>query len=293
MQKDSLRLWIAASRPKTLTAGASPVIVASAIALRDDVFNLFIALNCLLVAILFQITSNFINEYIDFKKGADTAERIGPQRAVSQGLISPKQMAIASWITVTIACVIGLYLAFSINLWLIVVGLLIAIFAYAYTGGPYPMAYNGLGDVCVIVFYGLIPVIFTYYVQSETIATDVILSGLGVGIATTNILVANNYRDYEEDKKHHKRTSIVIFGKRFGRAFYLSNGLLATGLFFYLLFSQNTLVAILPLAFIPLHISNFIRLKRAFSPDEKIAILGKTSIGVFLLSILFSIGILI
>ncbi|MDR2145147.1 MAG: 1,4-dihydroxy-2-naphthoate polyprenyltransferase [Tannerella sp.] len=221
------KAWIAAARPQTLAASVSPVIVACAMAYRAGVFRWIPAVLCLLVALFAQIASNFANDYFDFKKGADTSERLGQPRAVASGWIKPRNMLIATLITLSLACLCGLGLLFFSDWWLIFVGLAIAAGVLAYSAGPYPLAYNGLGDVCVLLFYGVVPLCFTYFVQAGGFTVTIFLLSLAMGLLSINILLVNNYRDYEQDKAVGKRTSIVIFGRKFGRIFYLVNAILA------------------------------------------------------------------
>ncbi len=227
MQMNQWKIWRDAARPKTLPASLSPVLVGCAVAYRDGAFQWLPALLCLCVALFAQIASNFANDYFDFKKGADGADRLGPERAVAQGWIEPAAMLKATMITLAIACLCGCMLLFFAGWCIIPVGILIALCVLAYSAGPFPLAYNGLGDVCVLLFYGIVPVCFTYYVQAGTFTLLLFLLSLAVGFLSTNILIVNNYRDYRQDKASNKRTTIVLFGRRFGRIAYLLNGLLA------------------------------------------------------------------
>ncbi len=224
---DSVKIWIAAARPKTLYASISPVLVACALAYRDGAFMLNPAVLCLLVAVLSQVASNFANDYFDFKKGADGHGRLGPARTVASGYIKPGTMLRATILTLSVACLCGSLLLFYGGWWLIFVGLTIVIGVLAYTAGPYPLAYHGWGDVCVLLFYGIIPLCFTYYVQAHTLPATVLWLSLAIGVLSINILVVNNYRDCEQDMAVGKKTTIVLFGRRFGRLFYLANALLA------------------------------------------------------------------
>ncbi|MDR0835896.1 MAG: 1,4-dihydroxy-2-naphthoate octaprenyltransferase [Tannerella sp.] len=221
------KAWIAAARPKTLAASISPVLVACALAHRAGAFQWIPALLCFLVALFAQIASNFANDYFDFKKGADTPERLGQPRAVASGWITPKAMLAGTLVMLALACLCGCGLLFFSNWQLIFVGIAIAIGVLAYSAGPYPLAYNGLGDVCVLLFYGVVPLCFTYYVQAGGFTLTAFLLSLSMGFLSINILIVNNYRDYEQDKAVGKRTSIVIFGRKFGRIFYLVNAILA------------------------------------------------------------------
>ncbi|GHV47199.1 1,4-dihydroxy-2-naphthoate octaprenyltransferase [Bacteroidia bacterium] len=222
-----LSYWIEASRPKTLPASVSPVLLGCALAWREGMFRPAAALLCLLVALLSQVASNFANDYFDFKKGADTEERLGPERAVATGRISPRKMLAATFITLAAACSCGLGLLFFAGWELIFVGIAVALCVLAYSAGPFPLAYNGVGDVCVLLFYGIVPVCFTYYVQTLHFGLLPFRLSIAVGLLSANILVVNNYRDCEQDRKASKRTTIVLFGRTFGRYFYLCNGIAA------------------------------------------------------------------
>lgn len=226
-KKSLVGVWVEASRPKTLTASASPVLLGCALAYYDGMFDIVPAVVCFLVAIFAQIASNFANDYFDFKKGADREDRLGPERAVAQGWIAPKAMLVGTFVTLGVACLSGLLLICFADWRLIWVGIAIAVCVLAYSAGPYPLAYNGLGDICVLLFYGVIPVCFTYYIQTLSFSLLSFLLSVALGLLSVNILVVNNYRDYEQDKAACKRTTIVLFGRRFGRVFYIFNECMA------------------------------------------------------------------
>ncbi|MCI7356779.1 MAG: 1,4-dihydroxy-2-naphthoate polyprenyltransferase [Parabacteroides sp.] len=234
------KAWLEAARPRTLPASLSPVLVGAALAFRDGYFQWVPTLLCVLVALLAQIASNFANDYFDFKKGADGADRLGPERAVAQGWIQPQSMLKGTFITLGLACFCGCMLLFFAGWELIPVGIAIALCVLAYSAGPFPLAYNGLGDVCVLLFYGIIPVCFTYYVQALSFSLLSLLLSIAVGLLSVNILVINNYRDYVQDKAARKRTTIVLFGRRFGRILYLLNGIIALLLVFPFLMQAST-----------------------------------------------------
>lgn len=226
-QKNRLQAWFEAARPKTLPASVSPVLLGCALAYYDGYLTVSIVILCFLVAIFAQIASNFANDYFDYKKGADNEDRLGPERAVAQGWITPKAMLAGTFITLGLACLSGLVLVCLTDWRLIFVGIAIALCVLAYSAGPFPLAYNGLGDICVLLFYGVIPVCFTYYVQTMSFSLLTLLLSIAVGLLSVNILVVNNYRDYAQDKAAGKRTTIVLLGKRFGRFFYVANNILA------------------------------------------------------------------
>lgn len=226
-KKSIVGAWVEAARPKTLPASVSPVLLGNALAYYDGSFDVLPAILCLLVALFAQIASNFANDYFDFKKGADREDRLGPERAVAQGWISPKAMLAGTFVMLGLACLFGLMLIFFADWRLLLVGVAIAVCVLAYSAGPFPLAYNGLGDVCVLLFYGIIPVCFTYYIQTLSFSLLSFLLSVALGLLSVNILVVNNYRDYEQDKAARKRTTIVLFGRRFGRVFYILNECMA------------------------------------------------------------------
>ena len=292
MKKNIIISWIEAARPKTLTASISPVVVACALALHDGVFNFIPALLCLAVAVLAQIASNFANDYFDFRKGADREDRLGPERAVASGWIAPKVMLIGTFITLALACLSGCMLLFFAGWELIPVGVAIAICVLAYSAGPFPLAYNGLGDVCVLLFYGIVPVCFTYYVQALTFTMPSLLLALSLGFLSINILVVNNYRDYFQDRKSNKHTTIVLFGRTFGRVFYLINGTIAITLTTPFLSGEGLVwKACLLLAFYILFLSTW----RELSNREGKALnktLGNTARNVFIFTLYLTVVLL-
>ncbi len=214
MSQSSLRVWVDASRPKTLAAAFTPVLVGVALAFRYDAINWAASLVALFCAFLIQIGTNFANDYYDFKKGADTADRIGFIRATSAGLIAPEVMLRATGLTMFIAFLSGLYLVW-IGGWIVLaIGLLSILFGILYTGGPYPLGYNGLGDVFVFLFFGIVAVMTTYYINAQEWLNDSFWASLAIGALCTNILVINNLRDVAQDVVAGKRTLGVLFGDR-------------------------------------------------------------------------------
>jgi 1,4-dihydroxy-2-naphthoate octaprenyltransferase len=207
--------WILTSRPKTLPAAISPVIVGAALAFHDVSFEPFVALMTLLAAVLIQIGANLANDVYDFLKGSDREDRLGPTRATQAGLITPSQMLRAMWIIFSLAILVGFYLAW-IGGWPIVwIGLASITAGIAYTGGPYPLGYHGWGDVSVFIFFGIIAVPGTYYLQTGNVTSVSILLGIAMGTLSTAILIVNNLRDADTDVKSGKKTLAVRFGKTF------------------------------------------------------------------------------
>jgi 1,4-dihydroxy-2-naphthoate octaprenyltransferase len=215
-----------AARPKTLPAAAAPVIAGTAVALREGVFSPGPALAALLGALLIQIGTNFANDVFDYKKGADTSERLGPLRVTQAGLLKPKQVFTGMWITFGLAVVVGIYLL-AVAGWPVVwIGLFSILAGIAYTGGPFPLGYNGLGDIFVFIFFGLVAVCGTYFVQAAAVVPPGIVSAgavwaaIPIGFLATAILVVNNLRDIETDMKAGKKTLVVRFGATAARIEY-------------------------------------------------------------------------
>jgi len=207
------RVWLMAARPKTLPAALAPVLVGTALAFHDAAFALLPALAALLGALLLQIGSNFANDYFDFFKGADTAERLGPTRVTASGLISPGQLRWGMVVVFGLAALDGLYLI-QVGGWpILAVGVASILAALLYTGGPFPFGYYGLGDIFVFIFFGLVAVCGTYFVQALTLTWPVVVAAIPPGLLITAILVVNNLRDIETDAKAGKRTLAVMLGR--------------------------------------------------------------------------------
>lgn len=233
------RAWFLALRPKTLPAAVIPVLVGAACAFREGSLVWSITAVCLTCSLLLQIASNFANDVFDFEKGTDTAERVGPARAVARGWISPRQMKRAVVLTLLAAALSGSYLVWLGGWPLFSLGLLALICAVAYTAGPYPLGYNGLGDVCVFFFFGPVAVCGTDYLNTGRVSPQAWWAAVAVGALTTAILVVNNVRDEATDRTTGKRTLAVRWGRDAGvveyagllaAAFVVPIGLLATGL---------------------------------------------------------------
>ena len=213
-------VWIQAARPKTLTAAAAPVFVGAGLAEAHETFALLPVVAALTGAILIQIGTNLANDYYDFVRAADTANRVGPVRVTQAGLIPAEHVWWAMVAALAAAASVGIYLA-VVGGWPIVwIGLASLLCAVAYTGGPYPLAYHGLGDPFVFVFFGLIAVGGTYWVQALVVPGDVLVAGVGMGALSTAILVANNIRDIETDASSGKRTLAVRLGRNNSRIQY-------------------------------------------------------------------------
>lgn len=218
--RSPIQIWLLAARPKTLPAAAVPVIVGTAIAFSEGFFAPLPALAALLGAILIQIGTNFANDVFDYQKGADTNARLGPLRVTQAGLLTPRQVMSGMVIAFALATLVGLYLVFVGGWPIVLIGLFSIASGIAYTGGPYPLGYHGLGDIFVFIFFGLVAVCGTYYVQALSLSLAAIWAALPIGLLATAILVVNNLRDIETDRQAGKRTLAVRFGERGARLEY-------------------------------------------------------------------------
>ena len=287
-------VWVLATRPKTLPAAMAPVVVGSAMAYVHHRFALMPAIACLAVALLLQIGVNLANDFFDFSKGIDTEDRLGPVRVTQSGLIPPGRVKSAITMVFVSSLLPGLYLI-SIGGWPVVfIGAASIIAALAYSGGPFPLASHGLGDLFVFIFFGLVAVCGTYYVQALDLRPMVVLMGIIVGLLITAILVVNNLRDITTDRNTGKRTLAVMIGKHKTRLEYtvLLAGAYAIPVFLWFGgFASAWLL--LPLATLPLA---FLRIRLIRQPSDGPALndlLAKTAKLAFFYSLLLSIGLII
>lgn len=277
------KCWIEAVRLRTLPASVSGVVTAIALAVSHHSLDILPAMLCLAFAVLAQIASNFANEYYDFKAGLDKPGREGPRRGVTEGDISPKAMRNATFATLGVACVIGCSLIAYSGWWLIPVGIFIALGALAYSTGPYPLSHHGLGEVAVMIFFGIIPVNFTYYLASGQWSVDILYASLAVGFMVSNIIIVNNYRDADADAEVGKRTLAVMWGRKALLAIYLANGIAASALI-CISFTPGTAITVIMAIYLALHILLTLRINRlkgsALNP-----MLGITAMLIFAVSI--------
>ena len=291
--KPKMKNWLLAARLKTLPAAISPVILGSALAFHDGTCYLFICLMTLLAAMLIQIGTNFANDVFDFQKGTDREDRLGPLRVTQMGLISPEKMKRAMWLTFALAICVGFYLAW-IGGWPIVwIGLVSIAAGILYTGGPFPLGYHGWGDVFVFIFFGLIAVPGTYYLQLGAISNLSICMGAVMGMLSTAILVVNNLRDADTDKLSGKKTLAVRMGKFFSKIQYSLLILLPFILPIYLwVISENEISLLLKVIIMPL---SFHLIKQIFSltGSDLNPVLHRTARFLFIFTILLSTGLVI
>ena len=213
--------WMLAIRPRTLPAAASGVLMGAAMAWRDGYFRLDATVVCLVTALLLQIGSNLANDVFDFERGTDTAERLGPTRVTQAGMLSPRQVKIGMAVVFALAALLGSYLAWLGGWVIIILGIAAIISAIAYTGGPFPLGHYGLGDIFVFIFFGLASVAGTYYIQAGSVSPAVWWMTIPPGLIITAILVVNNLRDIENDRKAGKLTMAVRLGEQGTKVQYL------------------------------------------------------------------------
>lgn len=214
---NSLDAWILASRPKTLGAITCPVLIGSALAYTNNFFDLRIFILSLICALLLQILANVVNDYCDFLKGSDTPERLGPPRAMQLAIITPRAMQMGIGIIIFLLAFLGLHLVFRGGLGILALGLLCIFFSLWYTAGPKPLSYLGFSELAVLIFFGPVPVLGTYYCQSLHLSVLALLASLGPALLSTALIMTNNLRDLREDKKNKKHTVAVRFGEKFSR----------------------------------------------------------------------------
>jgi 1,4-dihydroxy-2-naphthoate octaprenyltransferase len=286
-------IWLAAARPRTLPAAVAPVLVGSALAVREHAFAPAQAALCLGFALLVQIGTNFANDYYDFIKGADSASRVGPRRAVAAGLVTPAEMKAAMIVTFALAFGVGLALLPRGGMPLLGVGVASILCGVAYTGGPMPLGYIGLGDFFVFLFFGPVAVATTVFVQAGRVPAMAWLVSLPVGLLAANILVVNNYRDVETDAAAGKKTLVVRWGRGFARGQFIASLLLALAIPALLAGLGFGWLLFLPLLIAPWGWLQAGRLKRAKQPAELIKLLGETGKLLFFYSALLAAGIAI
>lgn len=290
---NSAMAWMLAARPKTLSGAAVPVMIALSIAWHDigsEAFNVVPAILCVLFAFIMQVDANFINDYFDYIKGNDDETRLGPRRACAQGWISVGKMRRAILITTLAACAVGLPLVLYGGLEMIAVGVLCVLFCFLYT---MVLSYWGLGDLLVMVFFGIVPVCLTYYLQASRVTLEVFLASVACGFVIDTLLIINNYRDIENDKRAGKKTLIVRIGADAGRMAYFMSGVIAVLLGLVFLFNGMLLAFALPLIYFVLHFFTYLKMERINKGKALNLVLGDTARNMFIYGLLVSLGVLI
>ena len=205
----NIKNWLLATRVKTLPNALMPVILGNVFAIKHGNFSYIPAVLCAIFALLIQIGTNYANDYFDYIKNSDTKNRIGPKRMVASGNIKPEHMWISTIFVLSLALIIGANLIFYSDWWLIFIGFSAVFCAIGYTGGPYPLGYNCLGDIFILIFFGLIATIFTFYIQCNYFSWDVFFTSIAIGLLINNVFIITSYRDIEEDSKSGKTTLAV------------------------------------------------------------------------------------
>ena len=297
IKQDSWQAWLLAARPKTLTGAMVPVMIGLALACTDgkeygdDVFNTVAAILCALFAMIMQIDANFINDFYDYAKGNDdAATRLGPLRACTQGWVKIDSMKKAIASTTILACLVGLPLVYYGGLEMILIGLLCVVFCFLYTTH---LSYIGLGDVLVLVFFGIVPVCITYYIQLHTMTWEVFLASIACGLVIDGLLMVNNYRDRENDERDGKRTLVVEIGEKSAERFYLCLGITAVLLGITFWVNGHVLAFVLPVLYLLLHTFTWLKMKRINHGKELNICLEETARNMLVYGLCVSIGLLL
>lgn len=281
--KWSWKYWLLAARPKTLSAASAPVIVGTALALEEQGGVEWIYVACALFGALFiQIATNLINDALDFKKGADTQERLGPLRVTQAGLLNAEHVLRGGYVCLFVAALFGVPLIAHAGWPIVVIGLASILMAYAYTGGPYPLAYHGLGELFVMIFFGLAAVGGTYFVLTLQYSMDAFLCGVAVGSLAVVILAINNLRDIEGDRASNKKTIATRIGERGARIEIVA----------FVVIAYATIGSLIVLISLPLAIALIVRVYQSKGRELNrcLAIAGALQ---WAFSLLFLVGVLL
>ena len=297
IKTNSVKAWLLAARPKTLTGAAVPVMIGVALAYvdapqyGDDVFSWVAALLCFLFAFAMQIDANFINDFFDFANGTDNVEtRLGPRRACAQGWVKLDAMKKAIALTTCLACVIGLPLVWFGGLEMLLVGIVCVLFCFLYTTHLSSM---GLGDLLVLVFFGIVPVCISYYLQLHTVTWEVFLASLACGLVIDALLIVNNYRDRDTDREAGKNTIIVRLGEEAGRQLYLGMGVGALILGGTFWMNGHPLAFFLPFVYFIFHVFTWLKIKRIDNGKALNLCLGETARNILIYGICVTVGLLL
>ena len=297
MKTNSLKAWFLAARPKTLTGAAVPVMIGVSLAWVDSLlyddhpFQWLAAVLCFLFAFVMQIDANFINDFFDFANGTDDIEtRLGPRRACAQGWVTLDAMKRAIAITTCLACVIGLPLVWFGGLEMILIGLICVVFCFLYTTH---FSYMGLGDLLVLVFFGIVPVCISYYLHLHTVTWQVFLASIACGMVIDALLIVNNFRDRDQDREAGKNTIIVRLGAESGLQLYLAVGIGAMILGGTFWMNGHPLAFFLPFIYFVLHVFTYLKIKRIEKGKALNLCLGETARNIFIYGVCVCLGILL
>lgn len=278
-------------RLRTLPVSVAGVLTGVGCALYYGEFDRIATTQCFLFALLAQITSNFANEYYDYKKGMDRKGRKGFRRGVTEGDISPDAMKRATYITLGLAAMVGLSMLMYAPWWIVPAGVLIGLGTLAYSAGPYPLSHHGLGDVAVVLFFGVVPVMLTCYLQmgSWNAIEMSIPSSLAVGLLAANVLVVNNYRDMDDDKAVNKKTTVVIFGRKTMGRVYCISGIVAMLVMIPVWTKLHLAFWLVPIVYLYMHIMLWKKMLSSIGSQLN-PILGQTARNLLLFSIMLFVA---
>ena len=297
IRQDSFKAWLLAARPQTLTGAAVPVMIGLALAWVDrreyvtDVFSWTAAALCMAFAFIMQIDANFINDFFDYARGNDdSATRLGPLRACTQGWVKIGSMKRAIALTTCAACVVGLPLIGYGGIEMIAIGMVCVVFCFLYTTH---LSYIGMGDLLVLIFFGVVPVCITYYIQLHTCTWQVFTASLACGAVIDGLLIVNNYRDRDNDKRDGKKTLVVEIGAEATEWLYLSLGVAAVlaGVVFWL--NGHVLAFVLPFIYLLMHVLTWQKMKRIGQGRELNVCLAETARNMLIYGITVAVGLLL
>lgn len=293
VRQNSARAWYLAARPKTLSGAAVPVMIGAALAWADigvEDFRVLPAVLCFLFAFIMQIDANFVNDYFDCVRGNDDETRLGPKRSCAQKWVTMRAMRIAIAFTTILACAVGLPLVLYGGLTMILVGVICVLFCFLYTT---VLSYHGMGDALVLVFFGIVPVTMTYFLQTETVSLEALLASIACGVVIDTLLLVNNYRDIDNDRRKGKNTLVVRLGAQRSRRLYFYCGYVACmiGGIFY--FNGHHLAFELPIIYILLHTQTYNEMIRINKGAALNRVLGKTARNMFVYGLLVSLGLIL
>ncbi len=290
---NSPRAWLLAARPKTLSGAAVPVMVALSMAwcdLSGTGFKVLPAILCLLFAFIMQIDANLVNDYFDFRKGTDDEQRLGPKRACAQGWVTLSAMRKAIALTTAAACAVGIPLVLYGGWWMVAIGMLCVVFCFLYTTH---LSYLGLGDVLVLLFFGIVPVGATYFLQTGRMTLEVFTASVACGLVIDTLLVVNNYRDRDNDRRTGKNTLVVRIGARATERLFPALGITACLLGLVYWAYGHFWAFLLPVVYLSLHLVTSERMKTIGKGFGLNKILGENARNMFIYGILLSIGFLL
>lgn len=293
---NSLKAWFLAARPKTLTGAATPVMIGASLATVDAAWHpQFIPmLLCFLFAFIMQIDANFVNDYFDFKRGNDDETRLGPKRACAEGWVTPGAMQWAIGLTTVLACMVGLPLVIYGGWQMILIGVLCVVFCFLYTTW---LSYKGLGDILVLVFFGIVPVMLTYYLclpaGSQRFTWEAFAASVACGLVVDNLLIVNNFRDIDNDRRAGKVTLVVRLGAEWSLRLYRDLGMAACliGLVFYVCHHQAA--CFFPVIYLTLHMATLREMERIRKGRQLNKVLGLTARNIFIYGLCVAIGFLV